>query len=144
MSKNLGYYTYTGVTEVTAGNTLPLTNTVRQRGNCIRLRNNAIVLRSVCGCDGTRENAAGYYTVSVNTTLTATEAGTITVSLYQDGALVPGAVQSATVAAANNIANLSFTAPVRVFCGQGESTLTVYVNSQNVNTMNVAVEVVKE
>lgn len=143
MSKNLGYYTYTGVTEVTAGNTLPLTNTVRQRGNCIRLRNNAIVLRSVCGCNGV-ENAAGYYTVSVNTTLTATEAGTITVSLYQDGSLVQGAMQSATVAAENNIQNFSFTAPVRVFCGQGESTLTVYVNSQNVNTMNVAVEVVKE
>nr|DAE06073.1 MAG TPA: hypothetical protein [Siphoviridae sp. ctsxw88] len=143
MSKNLGYYTYTGVTEVTAGNTLPLTNTVRQRGNCIRLRNNAIVLRSVCGCNGI-ENAAGYYTVSVNTTLTATAAGTITVSLYQDGSLVQGAVQSATVAAENNIQNFSFTAPVRVFCGQGESTLTVYVNSQNVNTMNVAVEVVKE
>lgn len=143
MSKNLGYYTYTGVTEVTAGNTLPLTNTVRQRGNCIRLRNNAIVLRSVCGCNGI-ENAAGYYTVSVNTTLTATAAGTITVSLYQDGSLVQGAVQSATVAAENDIQNFSFTAPVRVFCGQGESTLTVYVNSQNVNTMNVAVEVVKE
>ena len=58
MSKNLGYYTYTGSTEVTAGNTLPLTNTVRQRGNCIRLRNNAVVLRSMCACNG-GEQAVG-------------------------------------------------------------------------------------
>lgn len=44
MAKALGYYTYTGTTEVGAGETLPITNTIRQYGNCIRLANNAVVL----------------------------------------------------------------------------------------------------
>lgn len=30
MAKALGYYTYTGTTEVGAGETLPITNTIRQ------------------------------------------------------------------------------------------------------------------
>lgn len=142
MSRALGYYTYTGVQEITAGNILPLTNTIRQFGSCIRLKNNTVVLKNACGCYG-GERAAGYYTVHVNATVTASEEGQVTVSLYQDGNLVPGAVQTSS-AAANGIVNFGFTAPIRVYCGQGESTLSVYVNSQNVNTMNVAVEVVKE
>lgn len=142
MAKSLGYYTYTGVEEVAAGSALPLTNTVRQFGRCIRLNNNNILLRSSCSCNG-KEAATGYYTVSVNATLTASAEGTVTVSLYQDGNLVTGAVQTSS-AAENGIVNFGFTAPVRVFCGQNESTLTVYVNGQQVNTMNVAVEVVKE
>lgn len=143
MAKSLGYYTYTGVQEVAAGSVLPLVNTVRQYGNCIRLRNNSIALVGSCSCNGTSERAAGYYTVSVNATLTASAEGAVTVSLYQDGQLVPGAVQT-TTAAADGVVNFGFTAPVRVYCGRSESVLSVYVNSQNVNTMNVAVEVVKE
>lgn len=142
MSKSLGYYTYTGVQEVAAGNIMPLTNTIRQFGNCIRLRNNAVVIRNACSCNGV-DKAAGYYTVSVNVTETASAEGTATISLYQDGQLVPGAVQTVT-AAADGIINFSFTAPVRVFCGQSESVLTIYSNGQTVNTMNVAIEVVKE
>lgn len=142
MSKSLGYYTYTGVQEVTAGGIMPLTNTIRQFGNCIRLRNNSIVIRNACSCNGV-DKATGYYTVSVNVTETASAEGTATISLYQDGQLVQGAMQTVT-AAADGIINFSFTAPVRVFCGQSESILTIYSNGQTVNTMNVAVEVVKE
>lgn len=57
---------------------------------------------------------------------------------------VSGAVQSATAAAANDLMNFSITAPIRVYRGQLSSKLQIYVNSQQVNTMNVAVEVVKE
>ena len=143
MAKALGYYTYTGTTEVGAGETLPITNTIRQYGNCIHLANNAVVIRSsACPCNA--ESICGYYTVSVNTTLTASSAGTVTVSLYQDGQLVPGAVQSATAAAANDLMNFSITAPIRVYRGQLSSKLQIYVNGQQVNTANVAVEVVKE
>lgn len=142
MSRALGYYTYTGVQEIAAGNILPLTNTVRQFGSCIRLKDNTVVLKNVCGCYG-GERAAGYYTVHVNATVTASAAGQVTVSLYQDGNLVPGAVQTSS-AAANDIVNFGFTAPVRVYCGQGESVLSVYLNGQQVNTVNVAVEVTKE
>lgn len=142
MARAMGYYTYTGVQEVAAGGILPLENTIRQYGQCIRLSNNVIKLRSSCGCNGV-VHAAGYYTVHVNATLTASAVGQVTVSLYQDGNLVPGAVQTSS-AAADGIVNFGFTAPVRVFCNQSESTLTVYVNGQQVDTVNVAVEVVKE
>lgn len=57
---------------------------------------------------------------------------------------VSGAVQSATAAAANDLMNFSITAPVRVYRGQLSSKLQIYVNSQQVNTVNVAIEVVKE
>lgn len=145
MAKSLGYYTYTGVQTVDAGNVLPLTNTIRQYGNCIRLRNNSVALVSACGCNGsTVDRAQGYYTVSVNATLTASAAGAVTVSLYQDGVLVPGAVQTLTAAADNDMLNFSFTVPVRVYCGQSVSNLQIYVNSQNVNTMNVGMYVIKE
>lgn len=143
MAKALGYYTYTGTTEIAAGETAPLTNTIRQYGNCIRLRNNAVIIGNP-GCPCVSEPACGYYTVSVNTTLVASAAGAVTVSLYQDGQLVPGAVQSATAAAANDMMNFAITAPVRVYRGQTSSKLQIYVNSQQVNTMNVAMEVVKE
>ena len=143
MSKALGYYTYTGTTEVAAGETTPLTNTIRQYGNCIRLRNNAVIIgNAACLCNA--EPACGYYTVHVNATLVASAAGAVTVSLYQDGQLVPGAVQSATAAAENDMVNFAITAPVRVYRGQLSSKLQIYVNSQQVNTMNVAMEVVKE
>lgn len=143
MAKALGYYTYTGTTEIVAGETAPLTNTIRQYGNCIRLRNNAVIIGTP-GCPCVSEPACGYYTVSVNTTLVASAAGAVTVSLYQDGQLVPGAVQSATAAAENDMMNFAITAPVRVYRGQTSSKLQIYVNSQQVNTMNVAMEVVKE
>ena len=142
MARAMGYYTYTGVKEVAAGGILPLENTIRQYGQCIRLKDNTIKLRSTATCNGV-DRAAGYYTVHVNATLTASAEGQVTVSLYQDGNLVPGAVQTSS-AAENDIVNFGFTAPVRIFCNQRESNLMLYVNSQQVNTMNVAVEVVKE
>lgn len=43
-----------------------------------------------------------------------------------------------------DLMNFSITAPIRVYRGQLSSKLQIYVNSQQVNTMNVAVEVVKE
>ena len=143
MAKSLGYYTYTGAQSIASGSTLPLVNTVRQYGNNVRLRNGAVALVSSCGCSGSSERAAGYYTAAVNTSLTASAAGTVTVSLYQDGQLVPGATQSVT-AAASDIVSLSFSAPVRVFCGTSQSNLTLVVSGQTVTTVNVAIEVIRE
>ena len=86
---------------------------------------------------------AGYYSVSVNTTLVASAAGPVTVTLYQDGQAVSGATQTVTAAAADSV-GIAFTAPVRVYRGQVSSRLQVIVTGQAVTTSNVAVEVVKE
>lgn len=138
MSKSLGYYTFSGSQSVLSGGILPLVNTVRQYGRNVTLANNGALIRSTCG-----DTAAGYYNVSANATLTASAAGTVTVSLYQDGQLVPGATQTFT-AAANGVTNFSFNAPVRVFCGQSQSTLALYVTGQTVTATNVAMTVTKE
>ena len=66
----------------------------------------------------------GYYKVDVGATVSATDAGNVTLALYQDGALV--AQGSETVAAANDPASISFPAGVKVNC---LSTLTLVVTA---------------
>lgn len=143
MAKALGYYTYTDSTAVAAGETVPLTNIVRQYGNNIRLRNNSIIIaNAACPCDA--ETVCGYYTVSVNASLLASAAGAVTVSLYHDGQLVAGAYQTQTATAASDTVGISFTAPIRVYRGQLSSKLQVYISGQQVTTSSIAVQVVKE
>lgn len=66
----------------------------------------------------------GYYSVDVGATVSASDAGNVTLSLYQDGALV--AQGSGTIAAANDPASISFPAGVKVNCS---SMLTMVVTS---------------
>lgn len=106
------------------------------------LGNNGVIIGSA-GCPCVCNDAAGYYSVSVNTTLVASAAGPVTVTLYQDGQAVSGATQTVTAAAADSV-GIAFTAPVRVYRGQVSSRLQVIVTGQAVTTSNVAVEVVKE
>lgn len=67
---------------------------------------------------------SGYYQIDVGATVSATAAGDVTLSLYQDGALV--AQGSETIAAANDTASISFPASVKVNCS---SALTLVVTS---------------
>lgn len=66
----------------------------------------------------------GYYQVDVSATVSASDAGNVTLSLYQDGALV--AQGSETISAANDPASISFPASVKVNCS---SVLTLVVTS---------------
>ena len=67
---------------------------------------------------------SGYYQVDVGATVSASDAGNVTLSLYQDGALV--AQGSETVSAANDPASISFPTGVKVNCS---SVLTLVVTS---------------
>ena len=58
---------------------------------------------------------SGYYMVDVGATVSATDAGNVTLALYQDGTLV--AQGSETISAANDPASISFPAGVKVNCG---------------------------
>lgn len=86
-------------------------------GNCcqrtIEINGNAITL-----------NASGYYDINVGATVTNSEAGNVTLSLYQDGNLV--ASGSEAIAAAADPASIAFPAGVKVNCN---STLTLVVTS---------------
>ena len=55
---------------------------------------------------------SGYYMVDVGATVSATGAGNVTLSLYQDGALVA----QGSIAASNDPASISFPAGVKVNC----------------------------
>ena len=66
----------------------------------------------------------GYYKVDVGATVSATDAGNVTLALHQDGALV--AQGSETISAANDPASISFPAGVKVNCS---SVLTFVVTS---------------
>lgn len=67
---------------------------------------------------------SGYYKVDVGATVSASAAGNVTLSLYQDGALV--AQGSETIAAANDPASIAFPAGIKVNCS---SVLTLVVTS---------------
>lgn len=62
----------------------------------------------------------GYYQVDIGATVSASATGSVTLSLYQDGALV--AEGSETIAAANDPASISFPAGVKV---NNNSVLTI-------------------
>ena len=66
----------------------------------------------------------GYYSVNVGATVSASAAGNVTLSLYQDGALVAQGLE--TIAAENDLASISFPAGVKVNCS---SVLTLMVTS---------------
>lgn len=68
--------------------------------------------------------ASGYYKIDVSATVTDSEAGNVTISLYQDGVLI--AQGSEAIAAATNPATIAFPAGVKVNCN---STLTLVVTA---------------
>lgn len=67
---------------------------------------------------------SGYYQVNVGATVSASAAGNVTLSLYQDGTLV--AQGSEAIASVNDIASISFPAGIKVNCN---SVLTLVATS---------------
>lgn len=68
--------------------------------------------------------ASGYYKIDIGAAVTDSAAGNVTLSLYQDGALVAQGIE--TIATASDPANIAFPAGVRVNCN---STLTLIVTT---------------
>lgn len=138
MSKAAIYVANTTEQVVAINGVLSLGSVIRRFGcnNCgnpiIDLAGNAISL-----------NGSGYYDVDVSVVVTPTAAGTVTLTLYQDGVPVPGATASATVAAVDTTVTLPIDAIVRVFNNVGFSALTLVLTGAAATVDNVAVEVNK-
>lgn len=115
---------------VAAGGTVPLGNTVRRFGGCIRQEGNAITL---CG--------QGYFRVGVSATVTPTAAGTVTLAARRDGVDIIGAAAAATVAAVDTAASLSFEAIVRNVCDCDAATLSFVLTGGEAVLDNFAVVV---
>ena len=94
------------------GTPLPLGTIVRRFGCNLQLSGNGIL------ADG-----AGYYDIDVSVTITPAAAGTFTVSILQDGALIPGATQSITATAGSTIA-FNIPALARLQCCDSSGTIT--------------------
>lgn len=76
--------------------------------------------------NGTNINLAecGYYDIEIGATVSDTAAGNVTLSMYQDGALI--AQGSETIAAANDPTSIAFPAGAKVNCN---SVLTLVVTA---------------
>lgn len=129
------YVATTSSTAVVANGTLPLTTTVRRRGNDINLSGNAVAIND-CG--------SNYYLVLVNATFTAPVAGVVTLNLQQNGTNVVGATASTTITTATTeVRSLSFTAIVRTFNNIGIDSLSVVNTGVAATFSNIAMEVIK-
>ena len=130
--KSLLYVANTVAQTVAINGAIALGNIIRRLGCRINQSGTSIVL---CGCD--------YYKVNVSVTLAPTAAGTVTVSLLQDGNVVSGAAGSATTTAAAQSVAISFPAIVRTR-GRNSSVLSLVLTGAASNVTNVAVTVEEE
>lgn len=123
-------------------------------GGTVVLNNNGVL----CGCSATHStntnsislNKPGIYQVTFNSdAVESGTAGNITVQLYGNGAIVPGAESTTFSGTATSVVNPSFTALVKVNCNCCANTTNVPYVLTFVNTgvgatyTNAAVTVVK-
>lgn len=88
-------------------------------------------------------DGAGYYDIEANVSVTATAAGSVTATLYKDGAPVQGAVSLATASAVGDIVTLPINALVRLNCDCDTANLTIVISGQAVTSQNLAFVVTK-
>ena len=132
MSKSAIYVVNNSAQTLAVGNTVALGVVNRRFGCAIDLNGNSVTL-----------DDQGYYDVNVSVTAAPTAAGTVTVTLFNNGVAVPGATASATAAAAGDPVNVSFESLVRVFCGASTASLTLVLTDASSTVSNVALVVTK-
>ena len=132
MCNNSLIYLVTPTTSSVATNgVLPLTTIVRRRGSCIQQSNDSIVLGS-----------PGYYRVSITSTFTAPTAGTVALSLRQDGVQIQGATASTTITTATTeVRSLSLDTIIRVPCCGAPVTITAVNTGVAITTSNIGINV---
>ena len=95
--------------------------------------------------NGIRVAGAGYYSLDASVTLTPAAAGTVSVTAYKDGVVIPGSTASATVAAADTTVALPIVGVVRENCPCCDdiSTLTFVLSGGEATVTNIGVKVEK-
>lgn len=114
---------------VAVGGVIPLGSLIRRYGGDIELNGNAVNL-----------TGAGYYDVDASISVAPIAAGTVTVSLHQNGVAVPGASASAALTE-GTVSDLSITALVRQVCCAAGSALTLVLTGAASTVSNVALRV---
>ena len=121
-------------TQAVAVNSIIAPGSVQRRFGCnCRLIGNAV---EVAG--------EGYYVVDAGVTVAPTVAGNVTVGLYVNGTLLPGAVGYGTAAAAGDPVTLPITATIRQGCNcDSADNLTLVLMEGAGNVQNVSMRVEK-
>lgn len=103
---------------------------IRRYGRNLNLSGNAV---QVAG--------EGYYDFDVSITLAPTAAGNVTVTAFKDGVAIPGMIASETVAAANDLVNLSLVGLVRegCCCCDNLSAITFVLSGTAASVTNIAI-----
>ena len=135
MSKSAMYATNTQSQVLAVGSVVNFGNIIRRFGcNTTLVGGNPVV------------EGSGYYGIEGAITLTATAAGTVTVTLFEDGVAIPGAVNSMTVVAGNVYQLPLGRVIVResgCCCGQ-KKTITAVVSGTEFTATTATVTVEKE
>ena len=105
MSKSLIQVVNTTSQTLVANSTIGLGTATRRYGCNCRLNGDAIEV-----------NGEGYFTVDATVTVEPTAAGTVSVALYSDGALIPGSLSTGSVSTAGNPITLPIVATIRRGC----------------------------
>ena len=131
--KSAIYAVNTSTATIPEGGTHQPNTIIRRFGQCCQMANNAMEL-----------NGQGYYDVAVTATVIGTVAGNVTMTVYQDGAAVPGMNATQTIKAVGDTVTLGTSGIVRVYCGKNSSTLTVVIGGQAVTGSNLAIDITKQ
>ena len=128
--KSLLYTALTSATPVAAGGTIPPGNVVRKMGRAIQLNGNAILL-----------NEAGFYKITVISTVQPDAAAPITMTLKENGSPIPGALATATPTAIDDDTLLVVDGVVRVYCSLAPKLITAELNvGADVENMTITIE----
>lgn len=130
-----------GTQSVAVGGTIAL-GSISQRFGRKTCGNNCEYILSLNG-NGIAATERGFYKVNASVTAAPTAAGTVTVTMFNNGVAVPGATASGSVTTANNPTNVSFPADIYVPCGGPAANLTLVLTGTASNVTNVAVTVEK-
>lgn len=129
--KSLLYGVNTNNQVIVIGDRVNFGNVVRRYGKNIDMTGGEVFI-----------NGEGYYNIDASVTFAGTGAGDVTVTLLRDGAIIPGAGATATLAAAGTITLTLPPCVVRQKCC-GESTITAVITGLAGAVTNATIRIEK-
>lgn len=129
MAKSAIYTTNTTSQAMAVGSAISPGTVIRRFGQNLTLVGDAINV-----------NGAGYYSINASFILTATNAGTVSITLVKDGVAIPGAVASATLAV-GDVATISINSLIREFgcCCDNNSNISFILSGTAETVSNVSI-----
>ena len=134
MSKSLLQTANTSSQTVAVNGIINPGNVVRRHGCNARLNGNAQEI-----------NGEGYYKLTGTVSVAPTASGTVTVALYENGVLIPGAIAYGSVSTASNPVTLPLVGTVRVgCCCDSASQITCVLLAGAGSVLNYSLRIVKD